>query len=124
MIASLILAALAVVGLGALTREWNAPFTARFFQTPAFWPWSRRSWLGVKSGDLVGPFWLFAAAGVISLGGRGGDVSAVVMVGTTALLVCLFLFGVPSILMPGALRGTFRGVLRRLNAPENTERPT
>lgn len=99
-------------------REWHAPFHSRFFRARAFWPWSRKAWLGIKSGDAVGTLWLLAAAGVISAPGRGGDLAVVLMIGTTAILVSLFLFGAPRFLMPQALRGTFRGVLRRMNPAE------
>jgi hypothetical protein len=106
---------LSLASMLVVVKEWRAPFDSRHYRRPAYWPWSQRSWLAVKSGDLVGPAWFLTGAWLIVASERMSGIAAALFLAETLLLLVLSLVGEPRVLMPHALRGEFRGLLRAGN---------
>lgn len=103
---------LSLASILLVVKEWRAPFDSRYYRRPTCWPWSQRSWLAVKSGDVVGPAWLLTTVWLIAGPERTRDTAAALLLAEIVLLLMLSLAGEPRALMPPALRGEFSGLLR------------
>jgi len=66
----------------------------------------------MQAGQALVPIWFGAAGLMVLASGAVADWASGAFIVTSLLGASIFLFGVPSLVMPPAFRGSFRGWLR------------